>query len=62
MTATPNKLTATIEDGFLIAKIPLNSPPVRSASGKTFAHAGPETNHPLTGWCLGSTLTVKPRT
>ena len=30
MSASPKKLTASIEDGFLVIKVPMNSTPVRS--------------------------------
>ena len=39
MTATAKKLTATIEDGFLVVRVPLNPTPVRSATGKTLVVA-----------------------
>jgi hypothetical protein len=35
MTATPKKLTAAIEDGFLVIRVPLNPTPTRSATGKS---------------------------
>jgi hypothetical protein len=44
MTATLKKLTATIEDGFLIIRIPMNPTPVRSASGKTLVVASTHGN------------------
>jgi hypothetical protein len=44
MTVTPQKLTATIEDGFLVIKVPLNPTPVRSASGKTLVVASTHGN------------------
>jgi hypothetical protein len=44
MTAPPKKLTATIEDGFLVIRVPLNPPPVRSASGKTLVVASTHGN------------------
>ena len=30
MSASPKKLAASIEDGFLVIKVPMNSTPVRS--------------------------------
>jgi hypothetical protein len=39
MTATPKKLTATVEDGYLVIRVPLNPTPTRSATGKTLAVA-----------------------
>jgi hypothetical protein len=44
MTATPKKLTAAVEDGFLVIKVPLNPTPVRSASGKTLVVASTHGN------------------
>lgn len=44
MTATPKKLTATFEDGFLIIRVPLNPSPARSASGKTLVIASSHGN------------------
>lgn len=38
------RLTASIEDGFLIVKIPLNPAPVRSSSGKTLVVASTHGN------------------
>ena len=44
MSATPKKLTAAIEDGFLVIKVPMNSTPVRSATGKTLVVASTHGN------------------
>ncbi len=44
MTATPKKLTATIEDGYLVIKMPLNPTPTRSAAGKTLVVASSHGN------------------
>ena len=42
-------LTAKIENGKLIISIPINSPPQRSATGKTMVLASTHGNHALTG-------------
>jgi hypothetical protein len=39
MPATPQKLTATIEDGCLVIRVPLNPTPTRSTTGKTLIAA-----------------------
>jgi len=39
MTATTKQLTATIESGYLVIRVPLNPTPTRSASGKTLVVA-----------------------
>ncbi len=44
MTATTKKLTATIENGFLVIRVPMNPTPVRSASGKTLVVASTHGN------------------
>jgi hypothetical protein len=44
MTATPKKLTAAIEDGCLVIRVPMNPTPVRSASGKTLVVASTHGN------------------
>jgi hypothetical protein len=44
MTATLKQLTATIEDGFLVIKVPMNPTPVRSATGKTLVVASSHGN------------------
>ncbi len=44
MTATPKKLTATIEDGFLVIRVPLNPTPTCSATGKTLVVASSHGN------------------
>jgi hypothetical protein len=44
MTASPKKLTATIEDGFLVIRVPLNPTPTRSATGKTLVVASSHGN------------------
>ncbi len=35
MTATQKKLTASIEDGYLVIRVPMNPTPIRSSTGKT---------------------------
>jgi hypothetical protein len=44
MNAIPKKLTASVEDGFLVIKVPLNPSPVRSATGKTMVVASSHGN------------------
>jgi hypothetical protein len=44
MTASPNKLTASIESEYLVIKVPLNLTPVRSATGKTLVVASSHGN------------------
>lgn len=44
MTAATKKLTATIEDGILIIKVPMNPTPVRSSTGKTLVVASTHGN------------------
>ena len=44
MTATPKKLTASIEDGYLVIRVPLNPTPTRSSSGKTLVVASSHGN------------------
>lgn len=44
MNATPKQLTASIEDGFLVIKVPMNPTPVRSATGKTLVVASSHGN------------------
>lgn len=44
MTTTPNKLTATIEDGYLVIRVPMNPTPTRSATGKTLVVASSHGN------------------
>jgi hypothetical protein len=44
MTAAPKKLTATIDDGYLVIKVPLNPTPTRSATGKTLVVASSHGN------------------
>ena len=46
MPATTKKLTATLEDGFLVVRVPLNPRPVRSGSGKTLVIASTHGNQP----------------
>ncbi len=46
MTATATKLTATIEDGYLIIRLPLNVTPTPSSSGKTLVVASSHGNKP----------------
>jgi len=44
MTSTTKKLTAAIEDGCLVIRVPLNPTPVRSATGKTLVVASSHGN------------------
>jgi hypothetical protein len=44
MTETAKKLTAAIEDGFLVIKVPMNPTPTRSATGKTLVVASSHGN------------------
>ena len=44
MTPTPKQLTAAIEDGCLVIRVPLNPTPVRSATGKTMVVASSHGN------------------
>jgi len=44
MNTTTKKLMATIEDGCLVIKVPLNPTPVRSATGKTLVVASSHGN------------------
>jgi hypothetical protein len=44
MNATPKKLTASIEDGCLVIRVPMNPTPVRSATGKTMGVASSHGN------------------
>jgi hypothetical protein len=44
MTASPKKLTASIEGEYLVIRVPLNPKPVRSASGKTLVVASSHGN------------------
>lgn len=44
MTTTPNKLTATIEDGYPVIRVPMNPTPTRSATGKTLVVASSHGN------------------
>jgi hypothetical protein len=44
MNATTKQLTATIEDGILVIKVPMNPTPVRSATGKTLVVASTHGN------------------
>ena len=44
MTATPKKLSASIEGEYLVIKVPLNPTPVRSATGKTMVVASSHGN------------------
>jgi hypothetical protein len=44
MTTTKKQLTAAIEAGFLVIKVPLNPKPVRSTSGKTLVVASTHGN------------------
>jgi hypothetical protein len=53
MNATPRKLTATVEDGYLVIRVPLNPTPTRSATGKTLvvasSHGNKETELQIEG-------------
>ena len=44
MSASAKKLTAAIEDGYLVIKVPMNPTPVRSATGKTLVVASSHGN------------------
>jgi hypothetical protein len=44
MSATPKKLTASIEDGFLVIRVPMNGTPVPSVTGKTLVVASSHGN------------------
>jgi hypothetical protein len=44
MTASTKQLTAAIEDGCLVIRVPLNPTPVRSATGKTLVVASTHGN------------------
>jgi hypothetical protein len=44
MTASPKKLTASIEGDYLVIRVPMNSTPVRSATGKTLVVASTHGN------------------
>ena len=52
-TSTVKKLTATIEDGCLVIRVPLNPTPTRSATGKTLvvasSHGNKETDLQIDG-------------
>ena len=39
MTTAPKKLTASIEGDYLVIRVPMNSTPTRSATGKTLVVA-----------------------
>jgi len=45
MTATTKTLTAAIEDGFLVIRVPLNPAPTRSTTGKTMVVASSHGNN-----------------
>ena len=54
MTATSTKkLTATIEDDFLVIRVPMNPTPIRSATGKSLvvasSHGNKETDLEVEG-------------
>lgn len=53
MTTTVKKLTATIEDGCLVIRVPPNPTPTRSATGKTLvvasSHGNKETELQIEG-------------
>ncbi len=44
MNATAKKLTAAIEDGYLVIRVPLNVTPTPSSSGKTLVIASSHGN------------------
>jgi hypothetical protein len=44
MNAKAKTLAASIEDGFLVIRVPMNPTPVRSASGKTLVVASTHGN------------------
>ncbi len=44
MTATAKKLTASIEDGYLVIRVPLNPTPIRSSTGKSLVVASTHGN------------------
>ena len=44
MNAQAKKLTATVEDGYLVIRVPLNPMPTRSSSGKTLVVASSHGN------------------
>ena len=44
MNTQAKKLTATVEDGCLVIRVPLNSTPTRSSSGKTLVVASSHGN------------------
>ena len=44
MTASPKKLSASIEGDYLVIRVPMNSTPTRSASGKTLVVASSHGN------------------
>ena len=44
MTTPAKNLTASIEDGFLVIKVPLNPKPTRSSTGKTLVVASSHGN------------------
>lgn len=53
MTATHKKLTAAIEDGYLVIRVPMNPTPVRSSTGKSrivaSSHGNKETELEIEG-------------
>jgi hypothetical protein len=44
MTPTTKQLTASIQDGYLVIRVPMNPAPVRSATGKTMVVASSHGN------------------
>ena len=44
MNAQAKKLTATVEDGYLVIRVPLNPTPTRSSSGKSLVVASSHGN------------------
>ena len=44
MNAQAKKLTATVEDGYLVIRVPLNATPTPSSSGKTLVVASSHGN------------------
>ena len=53
MPAASQKLTASIEDGYLVIRVPMNPTPTRSATGKTLvvasSHGNKETELEIEG-------------
>ena len=58
MNAQAKKLTATVEDGFLVIRVPLNPTPTRSSSGKTLVVASSHGNQATELEIEGKTVIV----